>query len=144
MSSHCPFHYCLPNPSPFNLSNPDTQCQFKRTGLLCGKCQKGLSTVFGTPNCRPCSNAFLFTTALIALAGIVLLLILFVFNVTVTDGTINAFILYINIVSIDSSIIFTHQSAAHIFVSLVNIDLGFEMCFYDGMDDYTKQFAFPV
>ena len=147
MSSHCPFHYCLPNPLPFNLSNPDTQCQFKRTGLLCGKCQKGLSTVFGTPNCRPCSNAFLFTTASIALAGIVLLLILFVLNVTVTDGTINAFILYVNIVSINSSIIFTHQSIAHIFVSLVNLDLGFEMCFYDGMDDYTKiwlQFAFPV
>ena len=147
VSSYCPFHYCLPNPSPFNLSNPDTQCQFKRTGLLCGKCQKGLSTVFGTPNCRPCSNAFLFATAPIALAGIVLLLILFVLNVTVTDGTINAFILYVNIVSINSSIIFTHRSTAHIFVSLANLDLGFEICFYNGMDDYTKvwlQFAFPV
>ena len=147
VSSHCPFRFCLPNPSSFNLSNPDSQCQFKRTGLLCGRCQKSLSTVFGTSNCKPCSNAFLFMTAPIALAGIVLLVTLFVLNVTVTDGTINAFILYVNIVSINSSIIFTHQSPAHIFVSLANLDLGFEMCFYNGMDDYTKtwlQLAFPV
>ena len=147
VSSPCPFRYCLPNPSSFNLSNPDSQCQFKRSGLLCGKCQKDLSTVFGTSNCKPCSNAFLFITAPIALAGIALLLLLFVLNVTVTDGTINAFILYVNITSINSSIIFTHQSTAHTFVSLANLDLGFEMCFYNGMDDYTKtwlQLAFPV
>ena len=147
VSSYCPFRYCLPSPSSLNLSNPDSQCQFKRTGLICGKCQKGLSTVFGTPNCRPCSNAFIFTTAPITLAGIVLLLILFVLNVTITDGTINAFILYVNIVSINSSILFTHQSTAHIFVSLANLDLGFEMCFYNGLDDYNKiwlQIAFPV
>ena len=147
MSPACPFRYCLPNPSSFNLSNPDSQCQFKRSGLLCGKCQKDLSTAFGTSNCKPCSNAFVFITAPIALAGIALLLLLFVLNVTVTDGTINAFILYVNIVSINSSIIFTHQSTAHIFVSLANLDLGFEMCFYNGMDDYTKtwlQLAFPV
>ena len=147
VSSPCPFRYCLPNPSSFNLSNPDSQCQFKRSGFLCGKCQKDLSTIFGTSNCKPCSNAFLFITAPIALAGIALLLLLFMLNVTVTDGAINAFILYVNIVSINSSIIFTHQSTAHIFVSLANLDLGFEMCFYNGMDDYTKtwlQLAFPV
>ena len=74
---------------------------------------------------------------------------LFTFNVTVADGTINAFILYINIMSINSFIIFTHQqtAAAHILMSLANLDLGFEMCFYNGMDDYSKtwlQLAFPV
>ena len=149
MSSHCPFHYCLPYSSSFHLSHPDSQCQFNRTGLLCGKCQKGLSTVFGTSNCKQlCSNIFLLTTIAIALAGIALLLALFMLNLTVTDGTVNAFILYVNIVSINSHIIFTHQSTAlaHVFISLANLDLGFEMCFYDGMDDYVKmwlQLTFP-
>ena len=147
VSSHCPFQYCLSSTSFFNLFNPDDQCLFNRTSLLCGKCQKGLSTVFGTHNCKQCSNAFIFTILPIAMAGIVLLVILFMLNVTVTDGTINAFILFANIVSINSSIIFTHQSTAHIFVSLANLDLGFEMCFYNGMNDYIKiwlQLAFPV
>ena len=148
VSSHCPFRYCLPYSSSFHLSHPDSQCQFNRTGLLCGKCQNGLSTVFGTSNCKQCSNIFLLTTIAIALAGIALLLALFMLNLTVTDGTINAFILYVNIVSINSHIIFTHQSTAlaHVFISLANLDLGFEMCFYDSMDDYVKmwlQLTFP-
>ena len=112
VSSHCPFRYCLPHSSSFSLSNPDSQCQFNRTGLLCRKCKKGLSTVFGTFNCVKCSNTLLFTIVAIALAGVALLLVLFVLNLTVTDGTINAFILYVNIVSINSSIIFTHRSTA--------------------------------
>ena len=58
VSSHCPFRYCLPHSSSFSLSNPDSQCQFNRTGLLCRKCKKGLSTVFGTFNCVKCSNTF--------------------------------------------------------------------------------------
>ena len=50
--------------------------------------------------------------------------------------------------SINSPIIFTHQSTAlaHVFVSLANLDLGFELCFYNGMDDYVKmwlQLVFP-
>ena len=148
VSSHCPFRYCLPYSSSFHLSHPDSQCQFNRTGLLCGKCQNGLSTAFGTSNCGQCSNIFLLTIIAIALAGIALLLALFMLNLTVTDGTINAFIFYVSIVSINSPIIFTHQSTAlaHVFVSLANLDLGIEMCFYNGMDDYVKmwlELAFP-
>ena len=146
VSLHCPFHYCLPYSSYLNLSNPDTQCQFNRAGVLCGQCKSGLSTAFGTSQCKHCSNVFISVTTGIILAGIMLVLLLFAADLTVADGNINAFILYINVVSINS---FTHQqtAAAHIFVSLSNLDLGFEMCYYNGMDDYIKiwlQLAFPV
>ena len=149
VSPHCPFHYCSPYSSYLNLSNPNFQCQFNRAGLLCGQCKNGLSTVFGTSKCKHCSNAFLSITIAIASAGILLVFSLFMFNLTVVDGTINAFILYINIVSINSFIIFTHEqtAAAHVLVSLANLDFGIEMCFYNGMDDYSKtwlQLAFPV
>ena len=149
VSLYCPFHYCLPYSSYLNLSNPNSQCQFNRNGLLCGQCKNGLSTVFGTSRCKHCSSGFLSITIAIALAGILLVFSLFTFNSTVADGTINAFILYINIVSINSFIIFTHEqtAAAHVLVSLANLDLGFEVCFYNGMDDYSKtwlQLAFPV
>ena len=45
ISLHCPFDYCLPHSSQLKLSTPDSQCQFNRSGVLCGQCQHGLSNV---------------------------------------------------------------------------------------------------
>jgi len=152
VSLHCPFHYCKTNTNHLNLSTPDMQCQFNRSGILCGQCQQGLSTIFGSPNCQNCSNVYLLLIIPIAIAGLVLVLLLFLLNLTVTDGTINAFVLYVNIISIDNTIIFPNYLSnqnifAYVFISLANLDLGIETCFYNGMDDYAKmwlQLAFPA
>ena len=48
VSPQCPFDYCLPHSSNLNLTNPDSQCQFKRSSVLCGECQQGLSAMFGS------------------------------------------------------------------------------------------------
>ena len=147
ISLHCPFHYCIMLPFHLNLSTPDLQCQFNRSGVLCGHCQVGLSTVFGSPDCQHCSNVYLLLTIPIAIAGIVLVLLLFVLNLTVTDGTINAFILYANIISVNGTIFpYNGSRFAYVFISLANLDLGIKTCFYNGMDDYAKmwlQLAFP-
>ena len=85
----------------------------------------------------------------IAIAGLALVLLLFVLNLTVTDGTINGFILYANIISINTPVFFTelnHFTRTYTFISLANLDLGIQTCFYNGMDDYAKmwlQLAFP-
>ena len=107
ISLQCPFHYCLPHSSYLNVSNPNSMCQFNRSGLLCGHCQKGFSTVFSSFHCCHCSSIYLLLIIPIAIAGLVLVLILFVLNLTVTDGTINGFILYVNIISINAPVIFT-------------------------------------
>ena len=80
-----------------------------------------------------------------------LVLLLFILNLTVTDGDINGFILYVNIISINSHVFFPHYSNSinifYVYISLVNLDLGIPTCFYNGMDDYAKmwlQLAFPV
>ena len=78
ISLQCPFHYCLPHSSHLNLSTPNSQCQFNRSGLLCGHCQQGLSTVFSSPHCQHCSNIYLLLIIPIAIAGLVLVLLLFV------------------------------------------------------------------
>ena len=149
VSLHCPFDYCLPYSSHLNLSTPDSQCQFHRSGLLCGQCQQGLSAVFASSQCKHCSNVYLLIIIPIAIAGLVLVLLLFVLNLTVTDGNINPILLSVNIISINISIIFpiTNNSVMHTFISLANLDLGIETCFYDGMDEYTKrwlQLVFPA
>ena len=152
ISLNCPFDYCIPDSSHLKLSSTiDLQCQHRRSDLLCGQCSDGLSTVFGSSYCQQCSNANLYIVVPIALSGILLVVLLFFLNLTVADGTINAFILYVNIVSINSTILFpshdTTTSTMYTFVSLANLDMGIKMCFYNGMDDYAKmwlQLLYPL
>ena len=129
---------------------PNSQCQFNRSGLLCGQCQQNLSATFGSSNCQLCSNIYLLLIIPITTAGLLLVFILFCINLTVTDGTINAFIMYTNIIGINDHVFFTDTkhvfTPAYTFISLANLDLGIQICFYNGMDDYAKmwlQLAFP-
>ena len=151
ISTHCPLHYCLPQSSQLNFFTPNSQCQFNRSGLLCGHCQQGLSTVFGYYHCQHCSNVYLLLIIPIAVAGLVLVLLLFTLNLTVTDGDINGFLLYVNIISINNHVFFPQYHKFinfwYAFISLANLDLGIPTCFYNGMDDYAKmwlQLAFPA
>ena len=150
ISSNRPFHYCLPQSSHLIFSTPNSQCQFNRSGLLCGECQQSLNAVFGSSNCQPCSNTYLLLIIPIAIAGVLLVFILFCINLAVTIGTINAFIMYTNIISINDHVFFTDTkhafTPAYTLVSLANLDLGIQTCFYNGMYDYAKmwlQLAFP-
>ena len=148
VSPHCPTDYCLPHSSYLNLLFPNSQCQFSRSGVLCGQCQDGLSAVFGSSWCKQCSNVYLLIIIPIALAGIVLVTMLFAFNITIVSGTINTFIFYVNILNINISMLFPgcKPQMACTAISLFNLDLGITTCFFNGMDDYGKawlQLAFP-
>ena len=151
VSLECPFDYCKPHQSYINLTTPNLQCQFNRYGVLCGHCPPGHSTVFGSSRCKHCSNVNLLIIIPIAITGIVLVFLLFLLNLTVTDGSITPFIYYVNIISINSAVFFPeHHSLftkfTYAFVSITNLDLGIETCFYDGMTGYTKiflQLVFP-
>ena len=148
----CPFQHCLPRDSFIQLLHPDVQCRYGRTGVLCGKCSSGLSSVFGSLKCKKCSNVWLAFILLFAVAGLLLVLLLFLSKTSIKDGNINGFVLYVNILSINSYNIFASDSNittsfAYILTSLANLDLGFDLCFYDGMTEYNKtwlQLAFPL
>ena len=150
LSKNCPFDYCYPQSSKLNLNNPELQCQFSRSGSLCGQCQQDLSTIFDSNKCQQCSDVYLLLIIPIAISGIVLVIIMFVLNLTVNEGTINPFILYFNILNIHNIPLFPSHSLVkplHVLISFVNLNLGIETCFYNGMDDYTKawlQFSFPI
>ena len=148
VSSQCPFDYCIPHTSYISLSSPDTQCQFKRSGVLCGHCQQGYSNVFGSSQCKQCSNVYLLIVVPIVIAGIALVIVLFVFNITINNGIMNTFIFYVNIISINFSVLFPQcNSIVCVLISLANLDLGIETCFYDGMNDFAKmwlQLTFPI
>ena len=73
-----------------------------------------------------------------------------VLNLTVSVGTINGLIFYANIVRANHATFFppnTTNSFLSWFIAWINLDLGIETCFYNGLDGYVKtwlQFAFPL
>ena len=84
-----------------------------------------------------------------ALAGIALVFLLLIFKLTVAAGTINGLIFYANVVAVNRSIFFppNETNILTVFIAWLNLDLGIETCFFDGMDDYVKtwlQFVFPL
>ena len=149
-SSSCPFDYCQQHSSELLPNEPDVQCQYNRTGIVCGHCPVSLSTIFGSSKCKQCSNVYLLIIIPIAIAGVMLVLLMFTLNLTIVNGTITTFILYVNIVSVNKTLLFpTHLSSTiplYVMIAMANLDLGVEVCFYNGMDDYAKmwlQLAFP-
>ena len=147
--SVCPMDYCIPYSTNVNLAHPDSQCQFSRSGILCSQCQHPLSMVFGSSRCMKCTNVHILITIIVIVAGIVLVVLLYVLNLTVTIGTINGIIFYANIVSINDSVFLVNDNVfkpLRVFISFTNLDLGIETCFYNGMDSYAKmwlQLFFP-
>ena len=149
---HCPFGYCKTDaekPS-IDLAYPDDQCTVNRSGILCGACQYNLSQGFGTGRCFKCSNHWvLVIIPIFILAGVALVVLLTVLDLTVSIGTINGLIFYANIVRANQAIFFspkTTNSFLSWFIAWLNLDLGIETCFYNGLDGYVKtwlQFAFP-
>ena len=133
VSVDCPFHYCLPHPSHLNLSNPDSQCQYNRAGILCVQCQKGLSVVFGSFKCKRCTNYYLLIIVPMFIIILLILVLVFMFNLTITNGTINTFIFYIDIVDINLSLY-----SPNCCTILCMFAPSIETCFYNGMNQYSK------
>ena len=146
---HCPFDYCTTETIRFTLEDSDKQCRYNRTRLLCGACKPGLSIALATSECMVCSNSHLSLLLAFALAGIVLVVFLFVCKLTVSVGTLNGLILYTNIVAVNKSIFVPNgrTNILTVFVAWMNLDIGIKTCLYDGMDAYGRtwlQFLFPV
>ena len=147
--SPCPYDYCIFKNLNISVNSRDEQCAFNRTGILCGECQDGLSLVLGSSKCFHCSNIYLLLMIVFALAGLILVIFLIVCNLTVSEGMINGIVFYANVVHINRSIYFpsTDTNPLAVFIAWLNLDLGIETCFYNGMNGYTKawlQFAFPI
>ena len=151
---NCPFDYChQPTKNVLinlNLQNgSDAQCAFNRSGKLCGACKDGLSLSLGSSRCKSCSNNWLALLIVFAIAGVALVAFILLCNLTVAVGTINGLVFYANIIAANSAIFFPigKQNILTIFISWLNLDFGFETCFYTGLDGYSKtwlQFVFPA
>jgi hypothetical protein len=83
------------------------------------------------------------------IAGILLVTALLALNMTVAVGLINGFIFYANIVAANSALFFpsSEPSFPTVLIAWLNLDIGIDVCFLDGLDAYAKtwlQLAFPI
>ena len=157
----CPLGYCLNTEVSIQITDKtfdqDKQCEQYRTGLLCGRCRTNYSLGFGSSHCLQCKDSAVLSIfrvigliAVCSIAGILLVVLLTLFNLTVTEGTLNGLIFYVNIVQVNSNIFFPPETSATIwstFIAWLNLDFGITVCFYDGMNAYVKtwlQFLFPL
>ena len=160
LAENCPFDYCNRAVTHrINVTQPSTankQCAFHRAGVLCGGCGHNLSLVFGSSRCSDCSNtpawSCIFLVMAFLLAGVCLVLFIGVIDMTVTEGTLNAIIFYMNVACVNRATIFGYSESPivnflMVFVTWMNLDLGINVCFYNGMSAFAKatfQFMFPL
>ena len=148
-TTNCHFDYCNQSDVSFDIMAPDRQCLANRTGILCGQCQPHLSIMLGSNRCGTCSNWYLFLLPVFAIAGIVLVAVLMILNLSVSVGTINGLLFYANMVKLNEAFFFPNANIPVVsqFISWLNLDLGIEVCLFDGLDGYWNtwlQFVFPA
>ena len=156
VSTQCPYDYCKTSKVKINANSSEHQCNFDRTGILCGKCEEGKSSTFGGSQCKNCNNDYIIPVVIfVIIAGFILVFVLIMLNLTVTEGTLNGLIFYMNFVQVNKSVYFPMYTGelwygARLLTGIVawfNLDVGITTCFYSGMDSYIKtwlQFVFPV
>ena len=136
-------------------------CINDREGALCGKCKDGLSVVFGSQKCIRCSNKWIWTALVQVALGPIAVYLLFVLRLTLTTGTLNGIIFYaqaangglFDLLSLHSDVDIISTAAeklvqaVYVFLSILNLNLGLHVCFYDLMTELWKvglSLVFPI
>ncbi len=147
LHSGCPLDYCVDTPVSITLDDLDIQCNHNHSGMLCGSCNKNYSIAFGTLHCIPCSNDHLALILPFALVGVALVATILLLQLSIAVGSLNGLIFYANVIQANRSIFFPpgDTNILTVFIAWLNLDLGIESCFYDGMTSYAftwLQFVF--
>ena len=83
------------------------------------------------------------------LGGLLVVAILLILNLTVAKGTLNGIIFYANVAYTNNSTFFQfpRTNIITVIIAWLNLEIGLDTCFYDGMDMYWKtwlQLAFSA
>ena len=150
---NCPLNYCKDPTKNVSINlnekfGADEQCMKGRGDILCGKCKPGFSLSLNSARCLPCQSnwtkyAVLTVIIICALiAGIALVIFILTLNLTVAVGSLNGLIFYSNVVTI-----FLPDLKLNFIISWLNLNIGFDTCFFESMDAFWKtliELLFPL
>ena len=100
--------------------------------------------MFGAQRCEYCSNYWLFTLPVYAVAGVIIVFMLTVLDITISEGTFGGLIFYCNIVRSNYFAYFRGKTipfltnTLRLFISLFSLGTGQSGCLFDGMDAYIR------
>lgn len=150
----CFFDHCTLGVVSYRPYQIDSQCStgFKRKGLLCSQCEDNAGMVFGSNKCKVCDNKNLYILIpLFAAAGIFIIVLIAFLDITVAHGYVNGFIFYCNCLNFFLPYLSSTPNLGidyiFVFVSWINLSLGIEACFYNGMSELAKiglRLVFPA
>ena len=157
LCNYCPLAFCNEligtdgvTLDDYEMSFNNEQCNEEngRIGFVCSECPSGYSSVFGGYTCTQCNGPwFILFIPLHVLAGLALVALLFLFNLTIVQGTINGISLYANIMYLYHDDLQDYAGKPlYKIILLLNFGSEFEICLYDGMNEFTKAmllFSFP-
>ena len=122
-------------------------CLYNREDVLCGRCPSNLSVVFGSEECKHCHPGYIaLTVSIFLIAGPLLIYLLFALRLTLTTGTFNGIIFYaqaanvgiLDMLSVYNEKMGVVRNISIVLLSVLNLGLGFPLCFYNGMNELWK------
>lgn len=140
-AEYCPVGFCNTSVQLVDMSkstNANT-CINNRKGTICGNCIDGYSIAHGNDGgeCMPCTNRGLWWLVGYFSSGIIMVLVLFVFKLTIDHGTIAGIIFYANIFRIVKVTLNLSKPYFLPFLQLIellNLHQAFGSCFVEGME----------
>ena len=149
LSTNCPIVYCATASSGMNVSltQLDKQCRPGRTGVLCGQCPKGESVVYNSYACTTCTNWGVLLLVPLIIAGPLLIALICCLNLTISVGTFNGFLFYMNIIAINSDVLTISTGDSTHGIQILGKAPFIGICFYDGMDEFASTlltYLFPI
>lgn len=144
----CPYGYCkcrsdskkgLINQCECYFNQGVNQCAKGRKGILCGECEKNLSVVMGSFECRPCKKNALSLFLFFLILTILVLLIL-CFKLDFFSGYLNCWLYSYQIIFLLLPNDFVAgDPVMNFLLRLTNMKFAFgSWCIWDGMNDLQK------
>lgn len=152
LTIRCYLDYCKSGAKNVSLKDVDAQCSdgYNRGGIGCGGCKEGFGLTLGENRCKKCSSYSIFNIIGFAGIGIGLISVFGSLRISIADGYLNGILFFSNVITLFSPVFSvqseTLKSLLRLF-SWLNLNIGFEYCFYEGMtalQQSTLSFVFPV
>ena len=152
-SLRCTFYLCNSSvlakgiPSANITSFSQCSSMFHREGLLCTQCPENQQPEYISFKCRECPYEWIALLFILLIGGLTVVVVLFLFNLTILQGTINGFILYCSVMIHTESADFFALYAwepLYIVFRLLSLGFGHGLCFFDEFSKSLLRFLFPL
>ena len=124
--------------NPNNPSNSISLCLDNREGPLCSQCSPGYSVVFGSNECKQCSNWWLLILIVYAVTGPLFICLLYALRLTLTTGTLNGIIFCAQMLQVSEPLSSNYNYLGTINNIFLSFKLAYPQCLYNGLTEVQK------